>query len=98
MVTRIELEQRIAQTKRDISGKRIQIKGAKKRIDFRGVRIQDQFDVGRSGIKPFRVRKKLERKQGFFDLGIFNTDMIGLQSTLSLREQDLIDFNLGGGL
>lgn len=98
MVTRIELEGRIEQTKKNISGKRIQIRGAKKRTDFRGVRIQDQFDVGRSGIKPFRARKKLERKQGFFDLGIFNTDMIGLQSTLSVREQDLVDFDLGGGL
>ncbi len=98
MVTRIELQSRITQAKKDISTKRLQIRAAKKRTDFRGVRIQDQFDVGRSGIKSFRASKKIQRKQGFFDLGIFNTDMVGLSDTLAVREKDLLDFDLGGGI
>ncbi len=99
MADRLSLQAKVTQAKSNISNKQSQIKSARKRTDFRGVRVQDQFREGRLGIKPFRARRKIERRQGFFDLGIFNNDMVGLNSSLMIAEQDLRDFDLlGGGL
>ena len=93
MATKIELEAKLKTARSNLNSKRLQIKGAKKKIDFRGVRVQDQFNVGKLGIKSFRARGKVERKQGFSDLGIFSTDMIGLKSSLEVAEKDLFDFD-----
>ena len=98
MVTRSILQKKVDTAKSNINSKNLQIQSAKKKIDFKGVRIQDQFSVGRLGIKPFRARKKIERKQGFTNLGIFNNDMIGLSSALGVAEKDLFDFDNGGVL
>ncbi len=93
MVTRSELQKKVDISKSNISSKRIQIKGAKKKIDFRGVRIQDQFNVGRLGIESFRARGKSERKRGLSDLGVFSTELVGLKSSLGVTEKDLFDFD-----
>ncbi len=97
-ITRTELQQKIDRAKSNIKSKNLQIKGAKKKIDFRGVRIQDQFDVGRLGIKPFRARGKAERKRGFSDLGVFSTELVGLKSSFGVAEKDLFDFDNNGGV
>lgn len=76
-----------------VSAKKKQIRTTKKKTKFAGVTIEAQFAVGRLGIKPFRARRKAERRQGFTDLGIFEGDLIGLSSVLSTRKQDLIDFD-----
>ncbi len=98
MVTRAELLSKVKLSKKNIGAKKLQIKGSKKKIDFKGVRIQDQFFVGRSGIKSFRAQGKAERKQGFVDLGIFSKEMVGLQSDLDIAKKDLLGFDLGGAL
>ena len=97
MVTRPELEQRISQTRKDISSKRVQMKASRKRSIFKGVRIQDQFSVGKQGVKPFRKRRKSDRRIALGEVSLFGTDLLGLQNTLSIREQDLVDFDLSGG-
>ena len=94
MVTRPELTSRITQTKKDISAKRSQIKGVKKRARFKGVTIKRQFEVGKQGVKPFRKRRKKERRFELGQVNLVGTDLINLNSTLSVREQDLLDFDL----
>jgi len=91
----MELEDRINKTKASIKFKKLQIKSAKKKANFRGVRISDQFNVGRSGIKQFRATRKLERKSSLVDLGIFSGEMVGLKSSLEVDKKDLFDFNNG---
>lgn len=95
--SRIELVDKISQAKSNIASKRTQMSSAKKRAIFRGVRIKDQFREGHSGIKPFRKRRKAQRKSALFDLGIFNNELSGLQNSLMISEQDLADFDLLGG-
>ena len=66
----------------------------KKKSRIRGVRIQDQFKVGRQGIKLCRARRKTERRGFLFDVGLFNSQLPGLQDSLRISEQDLADFDL----
>lgn len=95
MVTRIELQSRIDSDSSNINSKRFQIRGAKNKINFKGVRIKDQFSVGRLGIKNFRATGKSERSKGFTDLGVLSNELVGLRSSLVSAEKDLFDFDNG---
>lgn len=76
-----------------VYSKRKQITSARGKTKFSGVRVQDQFSVGRLGIEPFRERRISDRKQGFSDLGIFNNQLTGLNSDLSKSRKSLLDFD-----
>ncbi len=76
-----------------VYSKRKQISTARGKTKFQGVRIQDQFNVGRLGVEPFRVRRKAEKKQGFVDLGIFNNQLPTLKTNLVSARQSLVDFD-----
>lgn len=96
VLTKSQLTESIRLTKLDISGKNRDISRALKETDFRGVRIQDQFDVGRQGIKRFRKLGKARRAQAFKDLGLFNKDLVGLKAQLNLEQSQLDELNIGG--
>lgn len=96
--TRDQLLKNIETSRKSISSKKSQIRGAKRRTRFEGVQIQDQFAVGMQGVKPFRKMRKAQRKQGFEDLSIFSQDMIPLNQNLAGDIEALRLFDLGGGL
>ncbi len=97
MATRTQLTKRISETKTNISSKRSQINSSRKRAKFRGVTIERQFQVGKLGVKPFRKRRKAERRIALGEVSLFGVDLLNLNNTLSIQEQDLRDFDLLGG-
>lgn len=93
MVTRIELQNNISRAKASIKSKQSQIRASRKKARFPGITISTQFSVGRTGVKPFRARRKRERKQSLNDLGIFSGEMVGLNTDFINTKQALFDFD-----
>ena len=83
----------IESSRKAVYSKKKQISSARGRTKFPGVRIQDQFSVGRLGVEPFRARRKVERKIAFDDLGMFSGQLPALNANLASRKQALIDFD-----
>ncbi len=99
VTTRESLQKKVSTDKSNISSKQSQINSARKRSRFRGITVKAQFKVGKRGVKPFRKKRKIERRIALGEVNLFGEDLIGLQNTLSISEKDLADFNLlGGGL
>ena len=93
MVTRLQAEANVKSAKDRIVSKQKQIAKLEKTKIFKGVRIIDQFDVGRSGIKPFRARRKSERRVILKQLGLSKSEIPMLRDELNLRESELDFFN-----
>lgn len=89
MVTKVIAERNLKEAKKRLSDKQNQILKLKKKSIFRGVRIQDQFSVGRSGIRAFREQSKLSRKSTLRQLGISNSELPMLRDELNLRRSEL---------
>ncbi len=92
-ISRKKILENIKKAEKEVYSKKSQIRGAKRKTKFPGVRIQDQFSVGRLGIKPFRLEKKLQRKKAFSDIGLFNEELIGLNMGLIGARKSLADFD-----
>ncbi len=76
-----------------LSNKRIEIGRLDKQSIFMGVTIRDQFNVGRSGIKPFRKRRKAERRSALRQVGLSRAEIPMLQDELNLRKAELDFFD-----
>lgn len=90
---RIKILADIKAKEKAVYSKKKQITSARGKTKFSGVRIQDQFSVGRLGVKPFRARRKSERKQGLVDLGIFRGELPTLKANLKSSRKSLTDFD-----
>ncbi len=96
VLTKEQAKINLATSRARVASKKRQIASSRKDIDFKGVRIQDQFDVGRLGIEPFREEGVRKRRKGFKDLGGFELELLPLEQDVTLRKQELDFFNTGG--
>ncbi len=93
MVTQEEAQIKFNLAKSRLSNKRLEVKRLKKQSVFPGVRISDQFSVGIGGIKPFRKRRKSERKISLRQLGLSESELPMLRDEFNLRKAELDFFN-----
>ena len=93
MATKIQAEANVKTARERLRSKQIEISKLEKTAVFKGVRIIDQFNVGRSGIKPFRVRRKSERRRTLKQLGLSRSEIPMLRDELNLRKSELDFFN-----
>ncbi len=89
MVTKEKAKFNLDLAKTRLSNKQHDIIKLKKQSIFSGVRIQDQFDVGISGIKPFRKRRKADRRSTLRQLGISQSELPMLRDEFNLRKAEL---------
>lgn len=93
MVTKIQAEANVKTARERLQSKQTEIAKLEKTKIFKGVRIIDQFNVGRAGIKPFRSRRKSERRVILKQLGLSKLEIPMLRDELNLRESELDFFN-----
>ncbi len=95
MVLRPELINRISQIKSSIKLNDVKLIDASRKLDFKGLTIKKQFELGSSKTvhKSFRRRKKAERRQASFDTELFNNQNLGFREDLQAAEDDLFVFD-----
>ncbi len=92
MTTKLQAELNLKSAKSRLSSKRREISRLKKQSIFRGVTIADQFSVGIGGIKPFRSRRKSERRSSLTQLGLSRGEIPMLNDELNLRQSEFDSF------
>lgn len=95
VLTKAEAERNLKIARQNLSDKKAQIRKARKKSDFRGVTISDQFSIGRSGLKSFRKESILRKRVALKDLGLFRSELPGLQTQINLRQSELDFLNIG---
>ncbi len=96
MVTQEEAQINFDFAKSRLFNKQSEIRRLRKQSFFPGVRISDQFDVGISGIKPFRKRRKMERRETFKQIGLSESALPMLRDEFNLKKSELDVFNTPG--
>ena len=92
MVTKVQAQLNFDFAKSRLTSKEKEISQLTRQSIFKGVTIQDQFNVGRSGIKPFRKRRKAEKRSAINQLGISRGELPMLRDEFNLRKVELDSF------
>ncbi len=95
MGTRNDIINQITSTKISLKNKNIQIQDAKRKLDFKGLTIKSQLNLGSSkrSHKNFRREAKRNKRQAISDLPLFDSQSLGLRNDLLAAEDDLFVFD-----
>ncbi len=94
VLTKTQAEANLKSSRSELSSKRSQIASARKDANFRGVTIQDQFNLGRLGIETFREKGRSRRRTSLKEIAGFQLEIPILQQDVILKKQQLDFFSM----